>query len=407
MIWRWNSENFSSGGAVRLRLEPNQVSSIQHARIPLLAGMALVLGAGWAMPMTVDLYRPELLELARPGEVLVERQQRRAQLRAMDAATVERLCGPIPESRWPRHGTVRNVGADSQPAEGLALTLMRAAATTLAYGQPAARRIMLKTLRRFARKNALSRLQQPITTSSYYNLDRTLLPIITSYGMVRDDPMLEPEERARIDEWLDGLIRMRGPDRVVDETRISSNNNHRYLRASVTMAWGAVAGDRDLYREGIRRYHIALEQMRDDGSLPLETARGGLALFYQRHAIASLVTIAEIAAVQGLDLYERTSIEGRSLHDMIAFLARGVKEPEVMERYAAEPQDMRFLVERGHGRHYMAWLDIYEARFPDAQAVSMLRAAMDDAGSTSEPHLDDYSGAMTSCLFGFANSTIN
>ena len=36
--------------------------------------------------------------------------------------------------------------------------------------------------------------------------------------------------------------------------------------------------------------------MRPDGSLPLETRRGARALWYQRHAIASLVVIAEIAA---------------------------------------------------------------------------------------------------------------
>ena len=94
--------------------------------------------------------------------------------------------------------------------------------------------------------------------------------------------------------------------------------------------------------------------MRADGSLPLETARGARALWYQRHAIASLVAIAEIAAVQGYDLYA-LSADGRSLHQAVEFLARGLAEPALVLPYAAaneKPGELRQLP--GPGSHLPA-----------------------------------------------------
>ncbi|MCB1972147.1 MAG: alginate lyase family protein [Geminicoccaceae bacterium] len=337
---------------------------------------------------------------------MIVTEKRRLELKQMPVKRVRQLCGPDRDSGWPSHGTVRNVTGGHQPADGMALTFMKAAAAVLAWDNAAAKRVIVKHLIRFARKGGLSRLRGEIDANTYYNLDRTLLPIIVSYSFVRDDPTLKSKDRERIEAWLDGLVRMRGPNRVVDPMRISSRNNHRYLRDSVTMAWGALIGDDTLFREGIRRFTIALGQMRDDGSLPLETDRGQLALFYQRHAIASLVAIAEMAATQGYDLYTKTNSRGGRLDDMIGFLARGVTDPSVLERYTLEPQDLSFLVERGHDRHYMSWLEAYAARFPDDDNVRLLRDAMKRLGARQGERLDDYSGGMTSCFFA-TNSTID
>lgn len=357
--------------------------------------------------MAFDPQTPRFYPLRHPGEVMILRERRRAELAAMPDTLVERLCGPDRRSGWPSHGTVRNVSGEGQPAQGLALTLMRAAAAVLAWDSDVARRLIVSHLVRYASKDALSRLRGEIDANTFYNLDRTLLPVIVSYSFVRDHPDLESQDRERIDEWLERLVRFRGPDRAVDPGRVSSRNNHRYLRDSVTMAMGALVGEDSMFREGIRRYHLALEQLRDDGSLPLETDRGRLALFYQRHAAASLVAIAEMAAVQGHDLYAAINARGLGLHDLIGFLARAIDDPDNLESYTSEPQSLEFLALRGHGRHYMAWLEAYAARFPDHDNVRRLRAAISRFGETDPLRLDDYSGGMTSCMFGSGKSTDN
>lgn len=371
----------------------------------LAAGLTLTLVLCFSLPAiatdappATNVLAPSEFVVSRPGLVLVDVAARRAVLEALPQTEREALCGG-PRQNWPRHGVQRNVNGGAQPAQTLALTMMQGSAAYLASGDPAARDAIVSNLLRFAEANALSRMILPITVNHFYNLDRTLLPIIAAFAMVHDDPALEPDDVATIRAWLDRLVRQRGPERATNPEVPSSRNNHRYLRDSVTMAWGAFIGDNTLFFEGVNRYRVALEQMREDGSLPLETDRGRDALFYQRHAIASLVAMAEIAAVQGYDLYALTSEGGLDLHRMVAFLVDGIDDPAVLAPYTAARQDLGFLDWRGHDRHYMAWFEAYRARFPDSPLTTRLEAQIEGGGSLDGQLVDEYAGGMTSCLY--------
>jgi poly(beta-D-mannuronate) lyase len=267
----------------------------------------------------------------------------------------------------------------------------------------------LGLLDRWARGDGLARIAQP-SANVYYALDRTMLPTLVAFALVRDDPALTPDRRERIERWLAHLVRLRGSARPESASGdVTARNNHAYLRASVSMAWGALRGDAGGFRAGIDAYRQALRDMRADGSLPLETRRGARALWYQRHAIASLVTIAEMAAVQGRDLYAE-EIDGRSLHRAIRFLLDAIDDPRRVAAYAAadvnpridgdpRAQDLSFLEPRGHGRHYMAWAEIYMARFPTRPEAQHLMALLRRAEPEFRPMLDDYSGGNTTCFF--------
>jgi len=362
---------------------------------PMLAALACLLAAstGLAAPLA-----PSEYVVREPGQVIVDRAARRAELAAWPAELRTALCGE-PRDSWPEHGLQRNIGGNSQVAQTLAFTVMHAAALYLAEADEAARDAIFDNLRRFAEGDAFSRLVEPLTVNHFYNVDRTLLPIITSFALIQDDPALKPREIARIRGWLDRLVRWRGPERLVDPSRASSRNNHRYLRDSVTMAWGALVGDNRLFFEGISRLRIALEQMRPDGSLPLETERGREALFYQRHAISSLVAIAEIAAVQGYDLYALQNQRGHDLHHMVRFLSDAIDDPALLAPYTDQPQYLGFLDRRGHDRHYMAWFEAYRARFPHSPLTRQLAAQIEAYGTYEKPLLDEYAGGAMTCLF--------
>ena len=200
-----------------------------------------------------------------------------------------------------------------------------------------------------------------------------------------------------------------GCDRPARARDITAQNNHHYLRGSVEAAWGALVGDDAWFDRGLAAYRDAIAAMRPDGSLPLETRRGARALWYQRHAIASLVVIAEIAARQGVDLYGY-ALDGRDLHLALRFLLDGIDDPSLVWPYAAandkpggQPdyrlQDLGFLTTRGHGRHYMAWAEIYMARFPQRPESLRLRALLTRADAGFRPMIDEYSGGNTSCMF--------
>lgn len=341
------------------------------------------------------------------GEVLFVRGARLATLRALPPEQRRAWCGTghvLPESFRPVLGLRDRPDGPDPASEPFAAAVMAAAAAGFGAEDAEARRTLHELLSRWSVANALS---APVrSVNGRYALDRTLLPTIVAFALVRDDPAWDPSRREAVAQWLQRLVRAqrqqaRGP--------ASARNNHHYLRASVEMAWGALAGDANGLATGRAAFLDALRDMRDDGSLPLETRRGARALWYQRHALASLVVIAEIAAVRGQDLYG-IEVEGRSLHTAIRFLLDAIAEPRRVWRYAAvndkpgierDPrrQDLGFLEQRGHGRHYMAWAEIYMARFPDRTETRRLRALLPWDRPGFRPTVDDYGGGNTTCFF--------
>lgn len=220
---------------------------------------------------------------------------------------------------------------------------------------------------------------------SRYSLKRILLPLLAGYAVLRRDLDPPPARRQIIEGWLGRLVELARPA----DGPTTGQNNHRYMRDAILVAWGALAGDLPAFTEGVAGVRAAVGAMRPDGAWPLEIARGQRALFYQRHAIASLVAAAEIALVQGIDLY-RSDDEGRSLHRAIAYLLEGIAR-------ADQSQDLTFLRLRGNGRHYLAWSEAYVARFPAHPNAIRLRAL---TAGAARPMIDDYSGGDVSALVG-------
>ncbi len=357
----------------------------------------------------------ETTSLRRPGIVLVDPEARRTALREADRSAAMALCSAdeppsVPTPPRGPLGPTPGYATDTR-LNPMAWFVMRTAAAALVDGEPGARArsALITVLDGWAKAGVLVAPGRD-DAATRFAVNRFLLPTIVGWALVRDHPEVEPEVRARIDAWLARLVeaaRARLGDRRLHEP--SARNNHAYLAASAVMAWGALVGDAAAFAVGPSVFRRALADMRADGSLPLETARGARALWYQRQAVASLVTIAELAALQGHDLYA-LEIDGRSLHAAIRFLLDAIDEPARVARYAAanrnpgpspdwRRQDLSFLERRGHGRHYMAWVEFYRARFPDRPETARLEALLWRAGDP-RPLVDEFSGGNASCLVG-------
>ena len=379
-------------------------SRIWYQALALLIGIGVTAGpVGAAAALDLQEYR-----VTRPGEVLFRHAARRAVLAMLPENEVRAWCG-AQRQQWPTHGISRNVYNGQQPGETFAWTMMTGAAAAFALDDAAARRAVIGNLTRWAKGHALGQFKKVPAASMYYNLDRTLFPTIVAFSLVRDHPDFGAADRGLVAAWLDRLVERRGPGRPKDPALMSSQNNHGYLGDSVTMAWGIVGGEDALFRTGVARFVGALDQMRADGSLPLETARGARALYYQRHAISSLVAIAEMAATQGYDLYRLESEDQGSLRRAIDFLAAAIDDPALVLPYAQENwnpgplndylvQDLGFMAQRGHGRHYMAWTEPYAARFPDSATSRRLGDLLAEFGA-ERPLIDEFSGGNMSCFF--------
>jgi poly(beta-D-mannuronate) lyase len=124
---------------------------------------------------------------------------------------------------------------------------------------------------------------------------------------------------------------------------------------------------------------------------------------------ARLVAIAEMAATQGYDLYRLESENHGSLRRAIDFLLDAIENPALVLPYArahvnAGPfrnhlvQDFGFLVQRGHGRHYMARTEPFVARFPESATARRLGDLLAGRG-VEGPLIDEFSGGNMSCFF--------
>jgi poly(beta-D-mannuronate) lyase len=133
-------------------------------------------------------------------------------------------------------------------------------------------------------------------------------------------------------------------------------------------AVGIATDDRRLFDWGIARARIGIAQIDALGCLPLERARGRLALHYHVFALGPLVMLAEMALVNGIDLYVEN---GGALHRLAGLVMDGLADPaELARRLEIGPQEIA-------GRRALAlgWAEPYHARFPDPRLGAWLAAA--------------------------------
>lgn len=336
---------------------------------------------------------------------------------AVARAEAEHWCSPTaPLSGHPPVTELRGAesyGSDRR-AEAFVFAVMQGAAAWRGLQDSTAARTVVAEMRRWAEAAALESVAdvgpQQSNTNSIYSLRRALVGLLSSWKEL--ESAARPEDRRAINAWLARLVAVQDTSTGGQGGRgrpgaVSNRNNHAYLRGTVDALWAARDADHARAAKAASVVRGAVEEMRPDGSLPLETARGARALWYQRHAIASLVAIGEALAPMGHDVWAARA-DGRSLHDAVTFLIEAVREPARVAGYAAanrdakpggEPgeQDLGFLRPRGHGRHYMAWMEFYLRRFPSNPNAAPLATMVKPNLEAARPMIDEIVGGNATC----------
>lgn len=249
-----------------------------------------------------------------------------------------------------------------------------------------------------------------VSHDAYYALKRSLLPTVAAFTLIEGEMNAEGAETTR--RWLDGLVRHINR-RFGGDVDI---NNHRYLADSVQMLWGSWTGDVELFNRGIASLERARQEIRGDGSLPLETRRGSRALWYMRQSAASFAVMIELLRAQGFeDLADRYRKE--LLDPVAGFIVDGVRYPAHLlvytgENYIAGPspdyfeQDLGFLDQRGHGRHYMAWIEPAIADPNPSVEIRRLRLLADMDVLSERPLIDEFAGGNATCFWANERTTM-
>jgi len=295
--------------------------------------------------------------VSKPGAVLFDHRQRRAELSDWPARVSKAYCRPERICAYEPVSVIDSkYRATGQTAARQGLSLWAGVTEYLRSGSVHRLEQGRQVLNAWVDADALKKTKGHMPLARHF-LKRALLPTITAYAVMRDLLDIPPDERRKIEIWLARGVDLTDRDSY-DRLILSDANNSRYSRDAVNMAWGILIIDEGAYQKGIQRFKAALADMRPDGSLPWETIRGAKAVSYQNLAISILIPMAEMAHGQGLDLYA-FSQSGRTIHDAIRFLIEAEKDSVRVHPYTNQLQDKIRL-----GNH-LHWTEIYLARFPD------------------------------------------
>jgi poly(beta-D-mannuronate) lyase len=227
---------------------------------------------------------------------------------------------------------------------------------------------LVKTLSTWAEKDSLLNFDyEGNQKQAWYAIEWATSSAALAYSIVKDNPSIKPEIKQKIEIWLKKVAKKQisypgGPKTCC--------NNHSYWRGLEAAITGVVTNDNYLFRFGILKYISAMKSMNQNGSFPLEMARGRRALHYQNFAILPLVYIAEIAARQGYDLYS-INIYGKDLHLAINFLMNCLQDNNDDHGCPRKPQDTSFTRRRENKE--VNWMEPYNRRFRNKDIESFLK----------------------------------
>jgi poly(beta-D-mannuronate) lyase len=155
-------------------------------------------------------------------------------------------------------------------------------------------------------------------------------------------------------------------------------HNHALSSAISHMQLGVLLKEDKLFRTAFKNFEAAIKYQREDGSMPIETRRGGRAMFYQARAMNALAVIAILAENQGYNVWDY-KYKGKNYHNIVKFFIDFTENNEIVFKYAKsmkhpgpaknyKKQDLNSRSSSNWG-----WLYAYASRYPDHENVQRLK----------------------------------
>ena len=176
------------------------------------------------------------------------------------------------------------------------------------------------------------------------------------------------------------------------KVRLIKNNwetdNKSFDYAVFSYALGIISNKKKHKDRAINLFKQGIKELRKDGSIIVDSQRVGSALHYSNKAVSALVTIAELATLDDINLYKysykgfSSSSPKKNLNLAIGFLLNSAEDETLIhkyaiegekkgstgfQRYSATNQDKRWL-ENG----LVSWGYYYIRRFPESELSKKL-----------------------------------
>lgn len=215
---------------------------------------------------------------------------------------------------------------------------------------------------------------------------------IFAYADARKLTPVDPVDEATILDWLKRRIdeyHYNIPSGNEGEVSYTEAGNHALANMMSGMAFGSLVGDRSMMEDAFASWRVAMGYMRDDGSLPTETRRGARALQYSNFHLAQMISVAEVAAAQDIDLYGEFPAE-KSFPKMVEYLLDAYENFDKVTVYSeyneGSPGDYHipYIIQMHFG-----WIPTYFAHYGDDANIDRMRTATIDGRICSQEAMDE------------------
>jgi poly(beta-D-mannuronate) lyase len=256
----------------------------------------------------------------------------------------------------------------SGPVKAAGEQIVTAADAYRTKGSRAAAECALQHIVAMAQQHSLAGKMS--SNQAYYVQGWVAGAVAIAYLKIRDAHLATPEQAKQIADWLVSVgEETRGyfdPRRTKGTS--DARNNHLYWAGVELAAIGVAANNRADFDWAVGTYDAGVKQIRPDGTLPLEMARGQRALHYHLYALAPLVMLAEFGEANGLDLYARND---GAIHRLVNVSVAGLADPSPFAKATGVQQE----VPKSVSGDQIGWAPPYVRRFPNAQLSKLIADA--------------------------------
>jgi poly(beta-D-mannuronate) lyase len=188
----------------------------------------------------------------------------------------------------------------SDGVKNVGMTIVKAADDYRSSGSRSAAQCAMAQILVLAQEHSLAGKMS--SSQAYYVQGWVVGAIAIAYLKVRETGIVTTSEAETIAKWMlsVGEQTKNYYDTHKRAGHGDSQNNHLYWAGVELAAIGVVADDRKDFDWAMATYDNGVDQIRPDGALPLEMARGGRALHYHLYALAPLVLLAEFGEANHL-----------------------------------------------------------------------------------------------------------
>ncbi len=199
--------------------------------------------------------------------------------------------------------------------------------------------------------------------------------MIFAADLLNDSPLWPEEER----QIFKTFVRQS----TMKLNTMKSKNNWGNWGLVLVMSCATYLEDAALFNKGVQRWKEFIEtQIAEDGHLPHEVNRneGRSGIWYSNFCLMPQTIAAEIARVNGVDLYDYQAPNGRTLRLAYEKLADWIYQPETFPYWKSDPKQLG-------GVTYISYFEILNLHWPNAKVTELLKKHRPLTASHSSPVL--------------------